>query len=277
MQEHLRFPSGTTIKQAKKDSKKRAKEKNILLTKAQNDVAKENGLDMNWKSAMNNIKTEDKPLCRFNITGKNFQLTNSKPVGYISGYSGIGKTVTSYYLAEQHLKSGNNVHIDSYGMGINSKSTDFGSTLLRNLISNFESQVTFYDRPRNSGCYDEIEFIDRLPKNTLVIMDEIGFIGEHFPMQRCIQNLQEKDCGILLISQCEYELEKLNLNLHYEEYAGFLLFGKGEKSIPRSRFYKQRSILENNLVYGKGQFTDFIAFDSIREANIIRLNIPTKI
>ena len=48
MSTELRFPSGITVTQARKDAKKLARAESIKLHEAQNRVAHSNGLNLSW-------------------------------------------------------------------------------------------------------------------------------------------------------------------------------------------------------------------------------------
>lgn len=91
---------------SKKERKKRAKQKEIALSKAQDEIAKENGIDKPWKDAIYYINNNGKPLCDFKIGGVHFQLTKERPLGLISAPPGSGKTIAAYILLEQHLRFG---------------------------------------------------------------------------------------------------------------------------------------------------------------------------
>lgn len=52
----LRFPSGLSVRQAKANAKKRKVEEGIPLHEAQKQIARENGLNMNWDCAITQIK-----------------------------------------------------------------------------------------------------------------------------------------------------------------------------------------------------------------------------
>jgi len=54
----LRFPSGITVTQAKKNAKKLAKSESIKLHEAQDRIARENGLDLPWDKAMASLSTD---------------------------------------------------------------------------------------------------------------------------------------------------------------------------------------------------------------------------
>ncbi len=53
---NLKFPSGRTVQQLKKDAKRLKKSAGITLTEAQNLCAKENGISLSWDKAIEEIK-----------------------------------------------------------------------------------------------------------------------------------------------------------------------------------------------------------------------------
>lgn len=53
---HLKFPSGRSVQQIKKDAKRLKKSRNITLTEAQNSCAKDNGIDLPWDKAIEVLK-----------------------------------------------------------------------------------------------------------------------------------------------------------------------------------------------------------------------------
>jgi len=53
---HLKYPSGRSVQQVKKDAKRLKKSRNITLTDALNSCAKDNGIDLPWDKAIQELK-----------------------------------------------------------------------------------------------------------------------------------------------------------------------------------------------------------------------------
>lgn len=105
----LRFPSGVTIAQAKKDAKSLAKTDSVSLSKAQDAVAQRNGLDMPWGKAMSWLNRQaPRPLASFGLTlrqGGNhvIDIPEHAPFIPVIGPTGCGKSVLALELARQQL------------------------------------------------------------------------------------------------------------------------------------------------------------------------------
>jgi len=64
---YLRFPSGATVEQAKKDAKRLKKSENISNTKALNAIARQHGIDLDWDKAIEKLKLESVKEPSFNL------------------------------------------------------------------------------------------------------------------------------------------------------------------------------------------------------------------
>lgn len=58
---YLRFPSGRTIKDVKRDARRFARTADISHTSALNTLARVNGLDMSWSAAMGELSRDQRP------------------------------------------------------------------------------------------------------------------------------------------------------------------------------------------------------------------------
>lgn len=112
----LRFPSGATVAQIKKDAKRMAKERAIPLHAALDTLASENGILMSWHKALAYLQHTSTPLFRLNLA-INTELPNRPPRHVIDifphigpilvlGGMGTGKSVLATHLASEALDSG---------------------------------------------------------------------------------------------------------------------------------------------------------------------------
>lgn len=112
----LRFPSGATVAQIKKDAKRLAKAQSIPLHAALDALAAQNGLPLSWHKALAHLRQAAAPLFRINLT-INPEIPN-RPVRHVMdvfphdgpifvlGGMGTGKSVLATHLAAEALDSG---------------------------------------------------------------------------------------------------------------------------------------------------------------------------
>lgn len=108
MSNTLRFPSGVTVEQAKKDAKSLSREQQIPLSDAQNEIARRNGLNMLWGRAMIWLQNQTKPLASFRVPLREgySHIVDIRPEAtavLVLGVTGAGKSVLAQALADQHL------------------------------------------------------------------------------------------------------------------------------------------------------------------------------
>lgn len=105
---YKKLPTGLSVSQAKKDAKRLAKESNIPLSKALDQIAFKHSRS-DWATAMNQLKTLDKlsvilrqddgEMLHLDFSGRNALMK-------IIGQSGSGKSVLALEFASQFLASG---------------------------------------------------------------------------------------------------------------------------------------------------------------------------
>jgi len=112
--DHLRFPSGVTVAQAKKDAKRLAKERGIRLHQAQDIIAQQNGGDALWHRAIEKLQPHREatvlplriPLSPEHNTGhleRRIEIGPEASTIVILGVAGTGKSVLAILLAQQAL------------------------------------------------------------------------------------------------------------------------------------------------------------------------------
>lgn len=105
---NLRFPTGVTIAQAKKDAKKHAKQTVIPLNQALDKMVQNHGINAGWSSAVATLKKRGEPLGVFQLPLRDGQSNSviiypDAPFVTIVGASGTGKTVLALELGQQAL------------------------------------------------------------------------------------------------------------------------------------------------------------------------------
>lgn len=115
--ETLRFPTGITVAQAKKDAKALAKSQTFTLSEALDMVARRNGIDKPWSKAVAWLADNDDriasfklplPTCRSHIV----DVPNYAPLVVIAGQAGCGKSILAVELARQHLSNNPSARLD---------------------------------------------------------------------------------------------------------------------------------------------------------------------
>ncbi|WP_063664843.1 hypothetical protein [Aliivibrio fischeri] len=100
MIDHLKFPSGTTVSQAKKDAKKYKRQHSCTQTQALNIIANKNGIDLHWDKAVKRLKETQANLLPDIFSNEQDQQLRSifsemKEIVIFSGTIGSGKATVA--------------------------------------------------------------------------------------------------------------------------------------------------------------------------------------
>ncbi len=98
--DHLIFPSGTTVAQAKKDAKKYKRQHNCTQTQALNIIANNNGINLNWDKAIKLLKQTQVNLLPEIFSNEQDQqlrsiFSETKDIVIFSGTVGSGKATVA--------------------------------------------------------------------------------------------------------------------------------------------------------------------------------------
>ncbi|MGP9797081.1 hypothetical protein ACT3UJ_06950 [Halomonas sp. 86] len=114
--DHLRFPSGITVQQAKKDARALSKSKEIPRSAALDIIAQSNGVAMPWSNAVVWLAEKNDVVASFTLplpSSHNHivDVPEYAPVVVITGDAGCGKSILSLELAKQHLSKHPNANL----------------------------------------------------------------------------------------------------------------------------------------------------------------------
>jgi hypothetical protein len=106
MTTEIRFPSGATLRQVKKDAKTLKRELNIAHHEALNAAAKQHGFNLDWRELQSRLDrggvlVDLKFQCNVSLP-----LTLLRPAGMIIGPTGSGKTAVAAELCVNVLREG---------------------------------------------------------------------------------------------------------------------------------------------------------------------------
>jgi Cdc6-like AAA superfamily ATPase len=187
----LRFPSGKTVDQVKKDAKRLAKERGMPLHMALDLCAREEGIEECWTRAIAILQKEysliwqlQLPLHREDRASQRFRAIEIRPDAstiIIVGRAGSGKSVLAMKLAQQALSMiTGQIHymtpendlprdITRNSFGDDSIDNDLAMRLLRQLLADHPSRVRAHGMD-NIRAIDTA--IESLPSGSLIILDE---------------------------------------------------------------------------------------------------------
>lgn len=109
MTDDLRFPSGATMRQVKKDAKSIKRERNVSHSEALDAAAKLHGLDLPWNEVQSHLSKRVDGLDLAFQCGINPTLTHQRPIGFILGPTGSGKTAIAAEICVNRLRAGGEV------------------------------------------------------------------------------------------------------------------------------------------------------------------------
>lgn len=208
MDDNLRFPSGITVKQAKKDAKKLAKEESIPLNQAQDLIAAKNGIAKPWSRAISFLKevsslivslefpTVDGHYCRQTLSA-------DKNVGVICGVPGCGKSVLAAKAATRLLRDSKSESRVLYFTGDDASIDHIPEDYRVHDILNSERFNAYKGFP---GSAD----LESLKKGDLLILDELPGLKYQVPfcptlfsesLIKVVESASKKGAGVLLIFQ----------------------------------------------------------------------------
>lgn len=109
MTDDPRFPSGATMSQVKKDAKSIKRERNVSHSEALDAAAKLHGLDLPWNEVQSRLSIRSAVLDLAFQCGINPTLTHKRPIGFILGPTGSGKTAIAAEICVNRLRAGGQV------------------------------------------------------------------------------------------------------------------------------------------------------------------------
>jgi len=204
MTDNLRFPSGTTVQQAKKDAKRASSRESIDLSTALNLQPKRHGLNLAWHKAIEWLKGPGKPVSTFRIPteGKThcLQLTLDKPLGFIMGQGGTGKSVAVVQMIESALQSGTQ-NISYFGLECDEPPSplDVAMQRLLELKRSHPDTIETIGWPTLPGKNKLTDVA--LQPGTLVILDEFSFLTRGLSAADLLAWLAQYDAGAILVAQ----------------------------------------------------------------------------
>lgn len=109
MSQNIRFPSGATIGQVKKDAKTIKREQNIPHYEALNLAAHNHGLDIGWGEALASLRDHHILVKLTYQCELVLPLTGERPLGVIVGPTGCDKYAIAAEICFNHLNAGGSV------------------------------------------------------------------------------------------------------------------------------------------------------------------------
>jgi len=106
MQNEVRFPSGATLRQVKKDAKTIKRELNIPHHEALNEAARRHGLNLDWRDLQSRLDRGGELVKLSFQCNLSFALTLMRPTGFVIGSTGSGTTAIAAELCVNLLKTG---------------------------------------------------------------------------------------------------------------------------------------------------------------------------
>ena len=106
MTDELRFPSGATMSQVKKDAKSIKRERNVSHSEALDAAAKQHGFNLPWNEVQSRLSSRGDLLELAFQCGINPTLTLQRPIGFILGPTGSGKTAIAAEICVNLLRAG---------------------------------------------------------------------------------------------------------------------------------------------------------------------------
>lgn len=205
MSDNLRFPSGITITQARKDAKRVARDNNIDLKAALDLQPCKHGINLPWHKAMAWIKAGGKPIAQFSVPSGSgshrfTQLTRQRPIGFLAGKSGTGKTAGAVHLMESAIKLGIE-HITYIGIATPSHPDphDVSMQRLLDLRNRHPSTINIKNGLLSRAGQTLIDI--PLRRGELVVIDELPLVTRGVTLSDLLEWLDEYEAGALLTMQ----------------------------------------------------------------------------
>jgi hypothetical protein len=188
----LRFPSGKTVDQVKKNAKRLAKERGVPLHVALDLLPREEGMEECWSRAIAILQKEHSliwqlqlPLHREDRASQRFRAIEIRPDAstiIIVGRASSGKSVLAMMLAQQALSMiTGQIHYMTQENGLTRNSfgddfidNDLAMRLLRQFLADHPSRVRAHgmDNIRAIGTA-----IESFPSGSLIILDEAASLS----------------------------------------------------------------------------------------------------
>ncbi len=217
MLEHLFLPSGITVASARREAAMVASTKQIPLSDALDEVAREHCANMTWSQAMDWLTEEVAPLATFSIPLRGdeeiqAEITQDANTVLLLGAPGTGKTVTSLILAEQSLKMQDGIKAYlvsgcSAITGDSSADSCLDERYIRNLMLSYPGQVVRCRMGSDGDLPGEGS-----PRGTIIILDEINSIPGsavfHERLPRYMETTKERGHVLVVCAQAAAEVIK---------------------------------------------------------------------
>lgn len=294
MSNNLRFPSGRTVAQAKKDAKALASRESLRLHQAQDVIARRNGLKLPWAKALAWLRQQSQPLMSFRLpldhergegaTHHVLDLYPEASTAVIVGTTGTGKTVLALELARQSLAANAPaVHYCapegmfgvSLELGRSVAVSDLSTRQLLALRSAAPARFYVHQLSRNSA---PTEALPDLRPGTVVLVDELAYLARsQAELVEWMTWAQERQSVLILVTQSPMDgVSRAAL----EQYVGALFMGKAVdamRAVPNPTDEVALLIRANReLRCRPGEYSEFMVVGTRPEwAGFVRLPSPT--
>ena len=272
----LRFPSGLTVTQAKKDAKKLAKAESIKLHEAQDRTSRSNGLNMSWNKALAWLERQPKPLMSFRLSlnserneGTSHHLIDlypEAPVVLIAGTTGSGKSVIALELAHQAITKSaiRTYYCTMQGLIFEAAtgSQDINSKQIGYLQQNFPNHFHIHSFSRGVSPLESMD--NEVTEGSLLIIDEVAlFKLNQNSIIEWLAWARRKRCVLILIGQMIEDIAPSASKDQEEEFASYIgavLLGRTQ-CVSEDTAELTRELLKftQTLDYSSREYIEFVA------------------
>ena len=236
----IRFPSGITVIQAKKDAKRVQKTRNCTLSEAQDITSIENGVDLPWNKAVKHLR-DSIPFVDIHLGTRRLQLTHDKPIGSLIGFSGCGKSVAALIIAEKHLLEGKDVHWITYKWPENEYVVQRDMSLQQSLALSKKYPNQYYTHSPDKRFFEKKSLFSKFKpkKESLIIVDEAYLISQRFNAEDIVKTAAKFKSGFLLLEQDGVYLENFGWDMTNKHFISFIMIGFANVRTLHSEFYSK--------------------------------------
>lgn len=264
----LKFPTGRSVQQLKKDANRLKKATNISLSEALNQCANYNGVDLPWHEALSTLQQDTHLKLNLSHSGHEedhalikpqLKLDSKGTIGMILGASGCGKSVVAADYIELALQAGHQVQYldlvyDFNGLHNNGiqHPTDLAATKIQQLKTKFPGQLHFIS-PN--------ELLMTVQDKSLVVMDDCANINRHPNQTEFYDRLSHylKSNGkVLIVEQDEASIADEVTHLISEKQIGFVtVSGYSYKTAIKLPYPRE---LDSLIIKNEAGFMPWITF-----------------